>query len=252
MVREGFCAEKEAADLIQWIRDWFAENGPSADAVIGLSGGKDSTVCAYLLAEALGKDRVVGVMMPDGVQADIQDSRKVAQELGIRSYEVDVHDAVEAVKKEITDLFHGEISADTRINIPPRIRMTTLYAIAQSLPKGGRVVNTCNASEDYIGYSTKYGDAAGDVGVLSDYVVSEVLQIGDAIGVPKDLLYKAPSDGLCGKTDEDNLGFTYSALDEYIITGKGVDEKMKENIDRRHRLNLHKLKTLPYHQRSNA
>ncbi len=248
MVRDGFNAKKEAADLVEWIRSWFEENGPSADAVIGLSGGKDSTVCAYLLVEALGVDRVTGVMMPDGVQADISDSRKVARELGIRAYEVNIHDAVAAVKKEITDLFDGEISSDTRINIPPRIRMTTLYAIAQSLPRGGRVVNTCNASEDYIGYSTKYGDAAGDVGVLSDYVVSEVLQIGDALGVPKDLLYKAPSDGLCGKTDEDNLGFTYSALDEYIITGKGVDQATKENIDRRHRLNLHKLRVLPYHK----
>ncbi len=246
MVREGFDARREADALVSWLKDWFDENGPAADAVIGLSGGKDSTVCAYLLVKALGADRVVGVLMPDGEQADIEDSRKVVKELGIRAYEVNIHDAVAAVKKEITDLFNGEISNDTRINIPPRIRMTTLYAIAQSLPKGGRVVNTCNASEDYIGYSTKYGDAAGDVGVLTDYVVSEVLKMGDALGIPKDLLYKAPSDGLCGKTDEDNLGFTYSALDEYIITGKGVDEKTKENIDRRHRLNLHKLRLMPY------
>ncbi len=250
MVRDGFIAEKEAADLINWIREWFEENGPRADAVIGLSGGKDSTVCAYLLVKALGVDRVVGVMMPDGVQADIQDSKKVVSELGIRSYEVNIHEAVQGVSNSLSALFDEGLSRDTTINIPPRIRMTTLYAIAQSLPNGGRVVNTCNASEDYVGYSTKYGDAAGDMGILTDYLVSEVLQIGDAIGVPKDLLYKAPSDGLCGKTDEDNLGFTYSALDEYILTGKGVDEATRENIDRRHRLNLHKLRLMPYHKRA--
>lgn len=249
MVRDGFQAEKEAADLIAWIREWFEENGPRANAVIGLSGGKDSTVCAYLLVKALGAERVVGVMMPDGVQHDIGDSRKVASELGIQAYEVNIHDAVAGVSNSVSALFGGTLSKDTKINIPPRVRMTTLYAIAQSLPGGGRVVNTCNASEDYVGYSTKFGDAAGDVGILTDYLVSEVLQIGDAIGVPKDLLYKAPSDGLCGKTDEDNLGFTYSALDEYIITGHGVDEATKENIDRRHRLNLHKLRLMPYHKR---
>ncbi len=249
MVRDGFQAEKEAADLIAWIREWFEENGPRANAVIGLSGGKDSTVCAYLLVKALGAERVVGVMMPDGVQHDIGDSRKVASELGIQAYEVNIHDAVAGVSNSVSALFGGTLSKDTKINIPPRVRMTTLYAIAQSLPGGGRVVNTCNASEDYVGYSTKFGDAAGDVGILTDYLVSEVLQIGDAIGVPKDLLYKAPSDGLCGKTDEDNLGFTYSALDEYIITGQGVDEATKENIDRRHRLNLHKLRLMPYHKR---
>ena len=136
-------------------------------------------------------------------------------------------------------------SNDTKINIGPRLRMTTLYAIAQSLPNGGRVCNTCNASEDYVGYSTKYGDSAGDFSPCSEYLVTEMLQIGDALGLPYELIHKTPFDGLCGKTDEDNLGFTYAELDHYVQTGEIDDPAKKANIDRRHILNLHKLQLMP-------
>ena len=244
-----FNAKNEIDKIVSWIQEWFENNGPKASAVIGLSGGKDSTIVAALLVKALGKDRVVGVLMPNGEQKDISDSRKVAELLGIRNYTVNIKDA-----------FEGEISAlkaagvepgkDAVINTPPRLRMTTLYAIAQSLPEGGRVANTCNASEDYVGYSTKYGDAAGDFSPCAEYLVCEMRQIGDELGLPTELIHKTPSDGLSGMSDEDKLGFTYEVLDKYVRTGEIEDEAIKEKIDRLHRLNLHKLQTIPTYRRS--
>lgn len=230
--------------ITNWIRDWFDENGKTASAVIGLSGGKDSTIVAALLVKALGKDRVVGVMMPNGEQKDIADSQKVAELLDINTYTVNIAPAVDGEKKALEEA-GVTMSNDANINTPPRIRMTTLYAIAQSLPNGGRVANTCNKSEDYVGYSTKYGDAAGDFSPCSDFLVSEMLMIGDALGLPNDLIHKTPSDGLCGLSDEDKLGFTYATLDKYILTGECEDAALKEKIDRLHAINLHKLKTIP-------
>ena len=249
MGANSFNPEKEIDGITKWIQDWFAENGPKADAVIGLSGGKDSTIVAALLVRALGKERVVGVLMPDGEQKDIADSMKVAELLGIRSYIVNIH---EAVKGELNALKAAGIEAgkDAVINTPPRIRMTTLYAIAQSLPGGGRVTNTCNRSEDYVGYSTKYGDAAGDFSPCADYLVCEMLQIGDALGLPSELIHKTPSDGLSGMSDEDKLGFTYAVLDNYVLTGVCEDAATREKIDHLHVINLHKLKTIPTYHRN--
>lgn len=244
----SFNAKKEIESIVSWIQEWFNSNGPKANAVIGISGGKDSSIVAALLVKAIGKERVVGVMMPNGEQKDISDSKKLVEYLGIKNYTVNIKDA-----------FEGEINAlkaagvepgkDAIINTPPRLRMATLYAIAQSLPEGGRVANTCNASEDYVGYSTKYGDAAGDFSPCADYVVSEMLQIGDELGLPSDLIHKTPSDGLSGMSDEDKLGFTYAVLDKYIRTGEIEDQATKEKIDRLHVLNLHKLKTIPTYRR---
>lgn len=236
-------AKIEISNIINWIRDWFEKNGPKASAVIGISGGKDSTIVAKLLVEALGKDRVVGVMMPNGEQKDISDSKRVVDLLGIKSYTINIEKAYNGILESLNESL--ETSEDTKINIGPRLRMTTLYAIAQSLPNGGRVCNTCNASEDYVGYSTKYGDSAGDFSPCSNFLVTEMLQIGDALGLPYDLVHKIPSDGLCGKTDEDNLGFTYAELDRYILTGKIDSKEKQEIIDRKHRLNLHKLMLMP-------
>lgn len=243
-----FDTTKEINNVVQWIREWFYNNGPQANAVIGISGGKDSTIIAALLVKALGKDRVIGVMMPNGVQPDISDSEKVIELLGIKGYEINIYDQYNA---EVSALREAGIepTKDTLINIGPRLRMTTLYAVAQALPNGGRVCNTCNKSEDYIGYSTKYGDAAGDFSPCADFTVTEMLQIGDALGLPYDLVHKTPSDGLCGKTDEDNLGFTYAELDKYIETGFIKDPDKKAIIDRKHRLNLHKLKTIPTYRK---
>ncbi|MCR4617351.1 MAG: NAD(+) synthase [Lachnospiraceae bacterium] len=269
-----FNAAKEKDNIVKWIRDWFSENGPKAKAVVGLSGGKDSSVVAALLKEALGADRVLGVLMPRGVQSDIDDSKLVVDTLGIPAIIVNIGSAADELiscieksesygkaklscdvkKADANTNTAGENSEfklykDSLINTPPRIRMSTLYAVAQSLPGGGRVANTCNKSEDYVGYSTKYGDAAGDFSPISDFTVREVLAIGEALGLPDKLVHKTPSDGLSGMSDEEKLGFTYECLDEYILTGKCPDEAVKAKIDRLHAINLHKLKVIPSYKR---
>ena len=238
-----FDAYKVKDELIQWIRDWFEENGKGCNAVVGISGGKDSSVVAALCVEALGKDRVVGVLMPNGEQPDIDMSHLLVETLGIRYYVLNIADTFNACLKEI-EKTGVEITSQTRINLAPRIRMTVEYALSQSL--NGRVANTCNWSEDYVGYSTRYGDGAGDFAPLGKLVVREVKAIGHALGLPEVLVEKTPSDGLCGKTDEDNLGFTYAALDHYIREGICEDEAVKARIDRLNKLNQFKLKPIPF------
>ena len=247
--------QKTKQEIVEWIRAYFEENGSTCKAVIGISGGKDSSIAAALCAEALGKDRVVGVLMPNGVQSDISDSRKLVEFLGIPYVELNIGGAFDAMKamlagneKLLGICGTDGISRDTEINLPPRLRMATLYAVGQMLPGGARVVNTCNASEDYVGYSTKYGDAAGDFSPLSQLLVHEVRQIGDVLGLPEDLVHKTPSDGLSGQDDEAKLGFTYAVLDEYVLTGVCEDQAVKEKIDRLHRINLHKLRLMPTFQ----
>ena len=235
-----FDAKSTKERCIQWIRDFFRENGEGCNAVLGISGGKDSSVAAALCAEALGTDRVIGVLMPDGEQPDIDMSILLTKHLGIRSYTVNIHDAVEGVKNALP----FGMSEQSRINLPPRIRMSVLYAVSQS--HNGRVVNTCNLSEDWVGYATRYGDAAGDFSPLSGLTVQEVKAVGRELGLPEVLIEKAPSDGLCGKTDEDNLGFTYAVLDRYIREGVIEDADTKERIDTLHRRNLFKLKPMPF------
>ena len=234
-----FDAEKVKNDCVQWIRDFFEENGKGCNAVIGISGGKDSSVVAALCTEALGKDRVIGVLMPCGEQKDIDMALLLVNHLGIRHYIVNIKDAVEGVTKSIP----FELSDQSRINLPPRIRMSTLYAVSQS--HNGRVANTCNLSEDWVGYSTRYGDSVGDFSPCSHLTVQEVKAVGRLLGLPSELVDKVPSDGLCGKTDEDNLGFTYAELDRYIREGIIEDADVKANIDRRHRNNLFKLRLMP-------
>ena len=237
-----FQAQKTKEAAVQWIRDWFEVNGKGCNAVIGISGGKDSSIVAALCVEALGKDRVIGVLMPNGEQSDIDCSHMLVNHLGIRYYTCNIKQAVDGVLQSMTDA-GVEISTQTKINLPPRIRMSTLYAVSQS--NNGRVANTCNYSEDYVGYSTRYGDAAGDFSPLGKLTVREVLAIGRLLDLPAVLVDKVPSDGLCGKTDEDNLGFTYAMLDEYIRTGVCPDETIKARIDRLHVMNEFKLKPIP-------
>ena len=234
-----FNAEKVKNDCVQWIRDFFEVNGKGCNAVIGISGGKDSSVVAALCAEALGKDRVIGVLMPCGEQADIDKAELLVNHLGIRHYTVNIKDAVEGVTKSVP----FALSEQSRVNLPPRMRMATLYAVSQS--HNGRVANTCNLSEDWVGYSTRYGDSVGDFSPCSHLTVQEVKAVGRLLGLPDVLVDKAPSDGLCGKTDEDNLGFTYAELDRYIREGIIEDSDKKANIDRRHRGNLFKLQLMP-------
>ena len=236
-----FQALKIKNECVEWIKKFFEENGPDCNAVVGISGGKDSSVTAALCVEALGKDRVIGVLMPKGEQPDIDCSLKLVNHLGIKYYTVNIGETVEALKKAMPE--EMEFSEQTLINISPRIRMTTLYAISQS--NNGRVANTCNLSEDWVGYSTRYGDAAGDFSPLSNLTVEEVKAIGHILNLPEDLVEKPPIDGLCGKTDEDNLGFTYAVLDKYIRTGEIENPETKEIIDRKHRMNLFKLRLMP-------
>lgn len=239
-----FDAKKHAEGCIQWIRDFFENNGPGCNAVVGISGGKDSSVVAALCVAALGKDRVIGVLMPNGEQADIDMARLLVDHLGIRNFEINIKPAVDGVLSAFPSEL--QMSEQTRINISPRIRMTTLYAVSQSM--NGRVANTCNMSEDWVGYSTRYGDAAGDFSPCSNFTVQEVKAIGRYLGLPEELVEKVPIDGLCGKTDEDNLGFTYAELDRYIREGIIDDQAHKELIDKKHAANLFKLQMMPMYE----
>ena len=234
-----FNAERIKNDCVAWIRAFFEENGKGCSAVVGISGGKDSSVVAALCAEALGRDRVIGVLMPCGEQADIDMAELLVSHLGIRSYKINIGPAVAALSASLP----FELSCQTVTNIPPRVRMTTLYAVAQS--HNGRVANTCNLSEDWVGYSTRYGDSVGDFSPCSHLTVAEVKAVGRVLGLPDVLVDKVPIDGLSGKTDEENLGFTYAELDRYIRTGEIDDADKKALIDTRHRNNLFKLKLMP-------
>lgn len=240
-----FNAEQVKNEIVEWIRGWFEENGKGCNAVLGISGGKDSSVVAALCVEALGKDRVVGVLMPNGEQFDIDVSQALVKHLGIRSVIINIHDAYQGMMKQLEQGLE-EISHQTVCNLPPRLRMSAVYAVAQSV--NGRVANTCNLSEDWVGYSTRYGDSVGDFSPLSLLTVQEVKAVGRALGLPEMFVEKVPIDGLCGKTDEDNLGFSYAALDYYIRTGICEDAATKERIDRLHRINQFKLQLMPVFQ----
>lgn len=240
-----FDVKKATEGAIQWIRDWFEENGKGCNAVIGISGGKDSSIVAALCAEALGKDRVIGVLMPNGEQSDIDCSKQLVAHLGIPHYICNIKESVDSVLSCLQNA-GVEISRQTTINLPPRIRMSTLYALSQSM--NGRVANTCNLSEDWVGYSTRYGDAAGDFSPLGKLTVQEVKAIGAYLDLPMNLVEKVPSDGLTSRTDEDNLGFTYAVLDRYIRTGVCENAETKAKIDRLHVMNEFKLKPIPCYE----
>lgn len=236
-----FDALKVKNECVEWIKEFFDKNGKGCNAVVGISGGKDSSIVAGLCVEALGNDRVIGVLMPCGEQHDIDCAYQLVNHLNIKHYEINIEDAVNGILNQFDGKF--ETSSQTKVNLSPRIRMSTLYAVSQS--HNGRVANTCNLSEDWVGYSTRYGDAAGDFSPLANITVTEAKQIGKLIGLPENLVDKVPIDGLCGKTDEDNLGFTYAELDIYIRTGKIDNEETKKRIDSLHERNLFKLQLMP-------
>lgn len=227
---------------VNWIKTFFNENGPNCNAIVGISGGKDSAVVASLCVEALGKDRVIGVLMPDGEQKDIDDAKLLVKHLDIKHYIINVEDSVNGVLNQM-EKNNISISEQTRINLPPRIRMSTLYAISQS--HNGRVANNCNLSEDWVGYSTRYGDSVGDFSPLSNLTVTEVKEIGKVLNLPNTLINKIPNDGLSNKSDEEKLGFTYDVLDKYIRNGVIDDINVKNRIDKLHKTNEFKLKLMP-------
>lgn len=239
----NFNAKKVKDEIVQWIRDWFEENGKGCKAIVGISGGKDSSVVAALCVEALGKDRVLGVLMPQGRQSDIEYSHMLCNSLGINRIIVPIGQIVNTATYEIETSMDEKMSLQAKINLPPRIRMAALYAVSQTV--NGRVANTCNLSEDWVGYATRYGDSAGDFSPLSNLTVTEVKEIGCELELPAELVYKVPTDGLCGMTDEDNLGFTYDVLDRYIRSGKIDSEAVKRKIDTLHEKNLFKVQLMP-------
>ncbi|MBQ1329761.1 MAG: NAD(+) synthase, partial [Mogibacterium sp.] len=231
----GFDAEKAVKATVEWIRDWFDRNGPGCNAIVGISGGKDSSIAAALCCEALGSDRVIGVLMPNGEQSDIDMAKLLVEHLGIKHYVINIKAAFDAIIEQM-ELAEIEVSKDSIINLPPRLRMSTLYAVGQS--HNGRVVNTCNLSEDWVGYSTRYGDSVGDFSAMSCFTTAEIRAMGRVLGLPSVLIEKVPTDGLSGMSDEDKLGFTYEVLDRYIRTGEIDDPATKERIDSLHKKNL--------------
>ena len=231
--------------VVAWLRDYFEKNGKGCKAVVGISGGADSSVVAALLVKALGKENVVGVLMPNGEQHDIDVSRSLVELLGIPHYEINIKEAVDALRKEIgakMDLDPNDYDV-YKTNTPARVRMSVVYGISALV--GGRVANTCNLSEDYVGYATKFGDGAGDFSPLSDFTKTEVRELGRELGLPANFVEKVPEDGMSGKSDEEKLGFTYEVLDRYIRTGEIEDQAIKAKIDRMHALNLHKIQPMP-------
>lgn len=238
-----FDAEIIKNDCVQWIRDWFDKNGKGCNAIVGISGGKDSSVVAALCVEALGKDRVFGVLMPQNTQSDIDVAIDLCKHLDINYSIIDIGAIVLDLINLVWLRTNLSISSQTAINCPPRIRMTILYAVAQSM--NGRVANTCNLSEDWVGYSTRYGDTAGDFSPLSLLTVQEVKAVGRCLGLPEKFIEKIPADGLSGKTDEDNLGFSYEVLDKYIRTGICDDPDIMAKIDDLHMKNRFKLEPMP-------
>jgi len=248
---------------VAWIREWFAQNGgEKPTAVIGISGGKDSAVVAALCAKALGKDNLVAVLMPNGEQKDIGDSWTVIKHLGLqRVIYANISETFKALQNCImefwtlkdpnnppavqyidsrTGLPMGHVSKTDKlepmkwsegalINTPARLRMTTLYAVAASV--GGRVLNTCNRSEDAVGWSTLYGDTCGDLSPLSRLTVTEVIAMGEYLGLPREITRKTPSDGLCGKSDEEGIGLKYVEIDEYLREYKRADTVGKRVVE---------------------
>ena len=248
---KNFNVEKAVKDNVNFLRRWFNQFGADSIAVIGISGGKDSTIAAALLVKAIGKERVLGIMMPNGRQTDIEDSKKVCQMLDIRNDVAQIGELYGNAISMLGTMSSAELTSQLIINLAPRLRMMTLYGVAQGQKGPAFVINTCNRSEDYVGYSTKYGDAAGDVAVLQDFLVEEVLEIGDYLGLPYKLVHKTPSDGLCGRTDEDNLGFTYAQLDNYLkwkeeeVGECPIASELAKIIEKKHTANLHKLEPIP-------
>lgn len=242
----NFDAKKTKDEIVTWIRNYFRKNGSDCNAVIGMSGGKDSTIVAALCCEALGKDRVFGVIMPNTAMKDSDIAVEICEYLDIDYMDINIGEAYDSLTNELAanDI---KLSSNAATNLPARLRMSTLFMVAQSV--NGRVANTCNFSEDYIGWATLFGDGAGQFSPLGKLTVTEVKQIGYELGLPKKFIEKTPADGLTDKSDEDNFGFTYQFLDRYIRTGDfGNDTATAARIDKMHDANTFKLLPMPMYK----
>lgn len=237
----NFKVEQTTAALIDWIRVWFNHNGPTSNAILGISGGKDSTICAKLCVEALGKDRVIGIMLPNGEQHDKNVALDVCNYLGITYYDTNINEIFEAFKDSYlsTENILPVLTDQSLTNLAPRIRMTMLRFYAQNF--NGRLINTSNLSEDWVGYATIDGDSAGDMSPLSMLTVQEVKTIGHYLGIPANFVEKIPEDGLVGKSDEDNLGVSYADIDAYIRHSAAISPASQELIERKFKFNSFKL-----------
>lgn len=248
-----FDSKTAANGCIQYVKDMFTANSKVHYAVIGVSGGKDSTVDAAICAKALGPDRVIGVLMPNGKQADLQDAVDVVNYLGIKYIYYNIGDIYDLmISRAESDagmlrLAGGKevVTRQARENLPPRLRMAALRFIAQCY--NGFVCNNCNASETFIGYTTIDGDNRGDFAPIKDFTVTEVIEIGRHLGIPERFLVKPPADGLCGKTDEEKIGIPYSVIDRYIRTGKCEDEDLRDNIIAMHNASAFKREHMSYY-----
>ena len=241
----NFNRKETCESLKRFLIAWYEANAKGCKLVIGISGGKDSSIMAALCCAAIGKENVLGVLIPNGVQSDIDVSQDLCKTLGIQNVTVNIRCAYDAILAGIDDAGIS-ITDQTKWNLPPRLRMSVLYAVAQSC--NGRVVNTSNYSEDWVGWMTRWGDSVGDVMPFALLTASEVKEIGYELGLDKRFIEKAPADGLVGATDEEKFGFTYATLDKYIRTGECASQTDLENITNRHNKNLFKLMPVPMFQ----
>ena len=237
--------EKEVEKITNWIKE-YVKSSHSKGVVVGNSGGKDSATVIALATKALGKENVVTIAMPcNSINADFEDAKLVADKFEVPLLKVDLTETYKTLEKEVDKIVIPRDEA--KINAKPRLRMTTLYYVAQSLDY--LVIGTGNKCEALVGYTTKWGDSAHDFNPIGDLTVQEVLQIGEYLGVPDKIIKKAPADGLGGMTDEEKLGVTYKQIAEYIETGK-TEEKAMEIIKRKERASLHKRKPIPIYKKT--
>lgn len=239
---------KEADNAVVWIREYVEKTGAKG-VVVGNSGGKDSATVIAMATKALGKEKVLTIAMPcNSIQSDLEDAKLVADKFEVKLLEVNLTDSYnileDGINKSISEI-EVQLNSEAKVNIKPRMRMLTLYGIAQSI--GYLVIGTGNLCERMVGYTTKWGDSASDFNPIANFTVDEVLAIGEYLGVPDKIIHKAPADGLGGLTDEEKMGVTYKQIAEYIETGK-TDTNAMEIIKRKNMLSKHKRKSVPFYE----
>ena len=250
-----FDAKKEKDKIVKFIRDYYKDNNLGG-VVIGISGGKDSGVVAGLFSEAIGPENIIGITLPcHSKEEDKTDALRVSDYYGFEMIDIDLTDTFDTFKKQIDNLgnFTEEELKNSDINVKPRLRMTSLYYIAAlySAIKGKTyiVAGTGNKCEIYVGYFTKGGDSVSDIITIGDLTVDEVIKVGEALNVPKKVLYKTPDDGLSGMSDEEKIGVKYSDIAK-VINGEEVDKEIKDKVLKKHKANQHKF-NIPTYKKDN-